>query len=257
MGFPLAKTLVSEGLSVKGSTTSNDKLETLTNADIDAFLIQLQPEGIIGNITDFLSNSTTVVINIPPGLRKNPTKDHVAEIKHLIRAIEEHRVPNVIYISSTSVFKDDENFPVIGHNTKPNGMSSSAKQLIEIEELLQNNTSFKTTIIRFAGLFDAERHPAKFLSGRTNISNPEAPVNLIHKNDCIEIISKVIKTNRWNICLNASFPDHPTKKDYYSAYCELHDLTLPVFNSDKKSEGKIIDSSKLEQLLNFTFQQGI
>ncbi len=257
LGFPLATALIGEGYNIKGSTTSKEKLQTLTKASIDSFLIRLDSKGIYGNYTDFLSGSDIVIINIPPGLRKNPSKNHVAEIRQLIAAIEEQNIPNVLYVSSTSVFKDEMHFPVIGHRTLPNGISNSAKQLIEIENMLQDNPFFNTTIVRFGGLFDAQRHPAKYLSGKQNVLNPEAPINLIHKEDCIEILSTLIKNNAWNLILNAVYPKHPMKKDYYLAYCKAHRLDLPKFDLSKTSTGKIIDSSKLEQLLSYKYKQGL
>jgi hypothetical protein len=92
------------------------------------------------------------------------------------------------------------------------------------------------------------------LSKRKNISNPEAPINLIHRKDCIQIINTILKKELWNLDLNASYPKHLDKKTYYSNYCKLNELPLPEFNSLEKSKGKIIDSTKLVQLLNYSFK---
>ncbi len=254
LGFPLAQNLVREGFNVNGSTRSSDKLELLKKHNIDGYLIQLTATEISGDYSSFLANSDTVIINIPPGLRRNPTKNHVNEISHLVSAIEEQNVKNVLYISSTSVFRDDVPFTEITNATQPTVTSNSAKQLIKIEQQLQNNSNFNTTILRFGGLFDDERHPAKYLSGRTNISNPKAPINLIHKEDCIQIITAILKKKLWNVILNATYPSHPNKKAYYSAYCERQQIPLPEFDSYTKSKGKIVNSSKLVQLLNYTFK---
>jgi len=255
LGFSLAKSLINKGYSIKGSTTSKDKLQSLKDSSIDAYNILLNEKEIIGDVSGFLSKSEIVIINIPPGLRKNPTKNHVNELMHLISKIELQHVKRVIYISSTSVFKDDYDFPKITENTKPNAISNNGKQLIKIENLLQNNPNFKTTILRFGGLFDNERHPSKYLSGKLNVLNPEAPINLIHKHDCIEIIEALIQNDISNITLNAVYPDNTDKKTYYNNYCKLHNLSPIAFNSSKKSKGKIIDSTKLVQLLNYTFKQ--
>ncbi len=257
LGLPLAKLLITKGYLIKGSTTSQDKLKLLKNAAIESFLIQLNEAGISGDHSGFLAESETVIINIPPGLRKNPSKNHRAEIAHLITAIEEQQIKNVLYISSTSVFKDEEGFPVIDHSSQPNAITNNAEQLVEIEKMLQKNPNFKTTILRFGGLFDEKRHPAKYLSGRQNITNPDAPVNLIHKADCIQIIFKIIENSIWNTTLNAVYPDHPSKKLYYSAYCKKHDLEPPEFISEPKSKGKIVDSSDLVELLNYPFKQAL
>ncbi|WP_296311795.1 NAD(P)H-binding protein [Winogradskyella sp. UBA3174] len=255
LGFPLAKALINEGFSIKGSTTSMDKLSTLKSNGIDPFLIELDEDKLIGNYSKFLQGSTTIIINIPPGLRKSPNKNHSAELIHLINAIEKSSIKNVLFISSISVYQDDFNFSKITEDLLPNTNSNNGKQLIEIEESLRENAKFKTTILRFGGLFDDKRHPAKYLSGKTNIANPEAPINLIHKQDCIEIIAMLLRKNTWNISINATYPAHPTKKGYYSEYCLKADLALPKFNKAKKSKGKIIDSSILVQNLKYTFKQ--
>lgn len=257
LGLPLAKNLVNKGYKVKGSTTSEEKLIAISDANIEAFCIKLSEDGITGNYTDFLKGSETVIINIPPGLRKNPDKNHVGEIQHLVNAIETQNIKNVIYISSTSVFEDEAHFPIINADSEPNAISNSSKQLIAIEHLLKKNITFNTTIIRFGGLFDVQRHPAKYLAGRTNLSNPDAPVNLIHKEDCINIITLILRNNIWNETFNAAHPNHPTKKEYYTNYCKQHQLDLPQYNTSEKSKGKIIEGTKVEQLLNYSFKQAL
>lgn len=254
LGFPLANYLISEGYKIKGSTTSPTKLDLLKTHHIDGYLIELNENKILGDIYNFLAQSDTVIINIPPGLRRNPTKNHVGEISHLVAEIEKQNVKNVLYISSTSVFNDETDFPKITAKTEPSALSDSAKQLIYIEEQLINNTSFNTTILRFGGLFDNERHPVNALSGRQHISNPEAPINLIHKEDCVQIIALILKKKIWNVVLNAVYPSHPNKKTYYSALCEKRNLPAPEFDSQSKSRGKKVSSSKLVQLLPYTFK---
>ena len=255
LGFALAKYLVSEDYLVKGSTTSKDKLELLKKHKIEGFIVNLNESQISGDYASFLSESDTVIINIPPGLRKNPNKSHVAEIRHLIKIIEKQNIKYVLYVSSTSVFRDEIHFPEITDKTIPNAASYNGKQLIEIEKMLQENSNFETTILRFGGLIDDKRHPAKFLSGRTNIKNPEAPINLIHKEDCIQIIATILKNKFWNKTLNAVHPLHLDKKTYYSEYCKRLNIPLPEYTTLEKSEGKVIHSNTLVQLLNYTFIQ--
>ncbi|TCK67694.1 nucleoside-diphosphate-sugar epimerase [Winogradskyella wandonensis] len=254
LGLPLAKQLVSLNYLVKGSTTSRIKLSNLENIGISPFLIELNESNIKGNIEEFLKDSEVLIINIPPGIRKNPNKNHVAEIAQLMSYVEKSTVKYVLYVSSTSVYADAFPFPTITEQTPPNGTLKSAKQLIEIEKSLKENTNFKTTILRFSGLFDANRHPGKILSGREDIQNPEAPVNLIHKDDCIGIIQSIIEKQFWDATLNASFPYHPTKKEYYTNYCQKHNLQLPKFQTGNTSKGKIIDGSLLAQLLKYEYQ---
>jgi len=216
LGMPLATHFVHKNYVVKGSTTSDHKLEILEKNRIIPYKIGLTEQGPVGDTISFLEQSDVLIINIPPGLRKNPKIDFVSKISTLIPYIQKSTIKNVLFVSSTSVFSESYPFPLISEETKPNAVSNAGKQLIEVEQRLQNNTSFATTILRFAGLFNNDRHPAHMLSKRKSIKNPKAPVNLIHLNDCIGIIQKIIETNSWNTFFNAAYPDHPKKFKYYS-----------------------------------------
>ena len=266
LGLPLAKSLLSKGYEVKGSTTSESKLDVLKNAGISPFQIQLEEHQIIGNIEDFLKETDVLVIDIPPGLRREVATSNgmtfVNKVKTLIPFIENSGIKKVIFVSSTSVYGDS--FPIveITEETNPNPDTESGKQLVIAETLLQSNLNFKTTVIRFGGLLGDDRHPIKFLAGRTNIENPEAPVNMIQREDCIGIIEKTLDLAQndnweWNQTFNAVAPQHPTRKAYYHKKAEIFNLPLPTFVEDSESKGKIISSKKVETILGYSFQKEI
>ena len=266
LGLPLAKSLLAKSYEVKGSTTSESKLEVLKNAGISPFQIQLEEHQVIGTIEDFLKETDVLVIDIPPGLRREISSTQemtfVNKIKTLIPFIEKSGIQKVIFVSSTSVYSDG--FPIveIREETKPNPDTESGKQLVIAETLLQSNPHFKTTVIRFGGLLDDDRHPVKFLAGRTNVENPEAPVNMIEREDCIGIIEKALDFARddnweWNQIFNAVAPQHPTRKAYYHKKAEILNLPLPTFAEDSESKGKIISSEKVETILGYSFQKEI
>ena len=227
LGFPLAKALVKNGFKVKGTTTSKDRIDLLNNEQIKAFYVIVSSENVSGDIKESLTKSNVLVLNIPLGLRKNPQSDYLGLIKNLIPYIEASQIKKVLFISSTSVYRDEETFPEITEETKPNPSSESGKQLLKTEALLQNNPHFKTTVLRFAGLYGDGRHPAKQLSGKTELSNAEAPVNLIHLEDCIQIIQKIIEHDVFGETFNASTEPHPSKQSYYTTVCKLMNLPLP------------------------------
>ena len=180
LGLPLAKSLLSKGYEVKGSTTSESKLEVLKNAGISPFQIQLEEHQVIGTIEDFLKETDVLVIDIPPGLRREISSTQemtfVNKIKTLIPFIEKSGIQKVIFVSSTSVYSDG--FPIveIREETKPNPDTESGKQLVIAETLLQSNSHFKTTVIRLGGLLGDDRHPIKFLGdvGRPDLAQKAA-----------------------------------------------------------------------------------
>ena len=266
LGLPLAKSLLSKGYEVKGSTTSESKLEVLKNAGISPFQIQLEEDQIIGNMEEFLKETNVLVIDIPPGLRRETSSSNemsfINKVKTFIPFIEKSDVQKVIFVSSTSVYGDS--FPIveITEDTQPNPDTESGKQLVIAETLLQSNPHFKTTVIRFGGLLGDDRHPVKFLAGRTNVENPVAPVNMIQREDCIGIIEKILKQVQydnweWNQTFNAVAPQHPTRKAYYYKKAELFNLPLPTFAENSESKGKIISSKKVETILDYSFKKEI
>ncbi|WP_445718622.1 SDR family oxidoreductase [Flavobacterium sp.] len=269
LGLPLAKSLLSKGYEVKGSTTSESKLEVLKNTGISPFQIQLEEHQINGKIEDFLKETDVLVIDIPPGLRREVSTSlemtFVNKIKKIIPYIEKSGIQKVIFVSSTSVYGDSNNFTTsleVTEETTPNPDTESGKQLVISETLLQSNAHFKTTVIRFGGLLGDDRHPVKFLAGRTNIENPEAPVNMIQREDCIGIIEKALDFARddnweWNQTFNAVSPQHPTRKAYYHKKAEILNLPLPTFAENSESKGKIISSKKVETILGYSFQKEI
>ena len=254
LGLPLTKELIKKGFKVKGTSTSKDKLSTLSEYDIDAYYLKINSENLTGNVKEALSGSDVLVLNIPPGLRNNSEENYVSKIKNLIPYIEASKIKKVLFVSSTSVYPDDETFPEITENTKPNPETESGRQLLKVEELLQKNQHFKTTILRFSGLFGNDRHPAKQLSGKTNLKNAQAPVNLIHITDAIHIIEKIIEQDVFGETFNASTTPHPSKQLYYNSVCKTMGLPLPHYDLSCIGKGKIILSNKLEELLNLEFQ---
>lgn len=266
LGLPLAKSLLSKGHEIKGSTTSESKLDVLKNAGISPFQIQLESHQIIGTIEDFLKETNVLVIDIPPGLRREFSTSlemtFVNKVKTLIPFIEKSGIQKVVFVSSTSVYGDGFQIVEITEETQPNPDTESGKQLVIAETILQSNSYFKTTVIRFGGLLGDDRHPIKFLAGRTNVENPDAPVNMIQREDCIGIIEEILKQVQhdnweWNQTFNAVAPQHPTRKAYYHKKAEIFNLPLPTFAEDSESKGKIISSEKVETILGYSFQKEI
>ncbi|MFA9191946.1 NAD(P)H-binding protein [Flavobacterium sp. FZUC8N2.13] len=258
LGLPLAKALLKDGFSVKGSTTSVEKLTNLESIGIQSFVLALETNAVPDTLSDFLDGSQILIIAIPPKLR-GKNKDYsdaannsfVKKIENILPLIQKSTVENVLFISSTAVYGEANT--VVDEITIAVPVTESGKQLLEIENLLLANTDFKTTILRFGGLIGEDRNPARFLAGKENVPNPEAPINLIHLEDCIGIIQKIIATNCWNTTLNAVTPFHPSRENYYTEKALASNLIPPTFNNEIPSIGKTISSDYLIEKLNYTF----
>lgn len=252
LGLPLAGELISKGFKVKGSTTSEGKLRILRENHIEPFLISLSEEESSGDLNGFLDDSVILIIDIPPKLRGENKENFVVKMKILMPFVEQSSIEKVLFISSTSVYADDNS--MVTETTVPQPETEGGKQLLEAEQLFRNSIHFKTTILRFGGLIGPDRHPIKFIAGRENLENPEGAVNLIHQNDCIGIIKSIIEQNCWSETFNAVFPKHPTREKYYAQKATELDLPLPKFAHDKPSMGKVISSYKIENTLGYQFK---
>ena len=242
LGLPLASALVSEGFLVKGTTTTKEKLAVLSSKNIEPFLINIE-EDLQGDIDNFL-DSDILLINIP--YRKQ--KEHLDSYKKLIAKIENSTIEKVIFISSTSVYKDT-NSVVTESKYEEN---PAKKDLLAFEALFLNNPKFKTTIIRFSGLIGGTRNPGNFLKEGRTIANGLAPVNLIHLEDCIGIIKAIVHQEKWNTIFNACADTHPTKKEYYTKASEQIG-NIPATYTEEKNSFKVISNQKLKDELDYTF----
>ena len=251
LGLPLAKSLLQNGFSIKGSTTSLEKMSPLQSEGITPFLVRLEEHQISESIADFLANSQILIINIPPKLRGGSTENFVAKITTLLPFIENSTIEKVLFVSSTSVYGDDND--LVTEDSPLNPDTEGGRQLVIVENVLQKNRHFQTTILRFGGLIGEDRNPVRFLSGRENIENPNAPINLIHQDDCIGIIEKIIALNSWDETYNAVAPYHRTRQEYYTQKATELNLALPKFAASNTVTGKTILSDYLIKSLQYRF----
>ena len=244
LGLPLAKSLIHEGHTVFGTTTSDSKIEVLQKANIVPFTISLSEKGIEGQIEDFLAQLDLLIINVPPRLRSAPQESFIKKMLHLYDNVKNTTLSRIIFISSTSVYGNIKGLITEDSPTLPN--TDSGRQLQETEKFFLNDVDLNTTIIRFGGLIGPSRHPVTYLAGKTDLSNGNDPVNLIHLNDCIGIIKMVINGNWENKVINGVYPLHPSKETYYTSEALKRGLIPPIYTKNLDEIGnKSIESKHL------------
>ena len=248
LGLPLAKFLISKNFSVKGSTARVEKLNLLEKFGIVPYLVQLNPD-LIGNSLNAFFDSDIAIINIPPG-RKSGSDDYVLKMQNLNAAINSSPIKKVIFISSTSVYPNN-NFLV--NEESDIDISEGALRMFYAEDVFRKNSNLQTTIIRMAGLIGPDRHPGRFFGGRENTPNGLAPVNLIHLEDCIGLIYEVINRNFWNKTMNGVAPSHPRKQDFYVQASMKYNGSKASFIPEK-GDFKIVESKIVGNELPYQFK---
>lgn len=251
LGLPLAKSFVSEGYEVHGTTTSEEKLDSLKNESIVPFLISLNEDGIQGDISDFLRDTEVLILNVPPKLRSGGNENYVKKMEFLHSEVKKTDLKNIIFISSTSVYGaiDGE----VTEETVPDPNTESGKQLLAAEKIFFEDAALQSTIIRFGGLIGPDRHPITMLCGKKGLSNGNAPVNLIHLNDCIGIIRWVFENSWWNEVINGVHPEHPPKREYYVEEAKKRNLQAPDYKEDTSRKGKKVVPVVLLNVKNYKF----
>ena len=252
LGLPLATKLAEMGHIVKGSTQTAAKLAVLHKQGIDPYLIEVHRK-IKGNNLSHFFKSGVLIINIPPGRkRRDVARSHPKQIEAIIEKALLHGTKRVLFVSSTSVYGNVNRMVTESDETRPETPSGEA--LVAAENLLLAQTAFETTIIRFGGLTGADRKAGRFLVGKKDVKNGDAPVNMIHQDDCIGLITQIIIQEKWGYLFNACADEHPTRKEFYTAQAKLQGFEAPQFSKEDALVGfKEVSNYKIKEELSYDF----
>jgi len=235
LGLPLGARLVECGFRVKGSTRTKNKHHELKTLGIEPFCIDISKR--VNRLQLFLTSDILII-----SMNTKSIDDYL----YLISEIKQSQIKKVIFISSTSVYKAEntevtEEMPVLN------------SYLTEQESLFRTENQFLATILRFGGLFGDERKPGNFIKPNTRIKHPEGVINYIHREDCIDVLLRILKTNLWNETLNACADVHPIRRNFFIHEMKKLNKPTPLFDEETPSIFKRVSNRKCKQLLGATF----
>ncbi|WP_062053821.1 NAD(P)-dependent oxidoreductase [Aquimarina longa] len=248
LGLPLAIDRIGKGDTIKGSTTTEGKLERLKAEGIIPSLFTL---GTATKETyiDFVSDSEIMVINFPPKRIPNIIDIYQEQLQSILPYIP--KTQKVIFISSTSVYQNTND--EVNETLEITPEKESGKAVAAVEQLLQEQLGDRVTIIRLSGLIGDDRLPGRFLANKKEVRNGDAPINVIHRDDCIGLINAVIEKEVWGEVINGCADQHPIRKEYYTLAAKNIGLTPPSFISQEKIAYKIISNAKSKTLLGYSY----
>lgn len=251
LGLPLAKSLIQKGHDVIGSTTSADKLKRLKDAGITPVQLKLEPMPV-GEDFNLLFESELVIINIPPGRKKNPPHFYAEQIKYLKYQLQNSKVKKVIFISSTSFYPNTNS--TVDLSTNYDFANGSSKAVVKGEEQI-SAISQELIILRCGGLMGDDRIPGKWFVGKET-QGADTPVNYVHRDDVIATIEGLIEG--WpqaQKVFNLVSDDHPTRKEVHEKMAEKYGFELPKWVEPSTIQSKVVESSfkesGLKSPLNF------
>ncbi len=250
LGFPLALDLISRGFKVKGSTTSPEKIPLLKTSGIDPILVQFDHSHPKPDLSELL-DADILIVSVPPGRKTAEGPENYRKMgETLVEQIPKSRISKLIFISSTSVYSDSNS--VLSESSQISPETISGKVIAEIEKSLLA-LPIQVLVLRLAGLFGPGRSPGRFFSGKTNISNGLAPVNMIHLDEVISLMMHLIDSEKANGVYIGCTPSHPTKQEFYSLAARIDKLPEPEFIPEKLN-WKIVNSERVEKELGFSFK---
>jgi len=238
LGLPLAKKLIEVGHQITGSTTSGEKVELLKAEGITPVLLNLDPEPK-DKAYDELFKTDLLFINIPPKSRSHPPEHYTNQIKFLNRQIQNSEIRKVIFISSTSFYPNINQ--VVTTDTLADLNNGSTKAVVQGEEEI-NKVDRDLLILRCGGLMGDDRIPGKWFAGK-KVRGGHTPVNYIHRDDVITIISEFInKGFSGKLVKNLVSDDHPNRKEVYQVMASRYGFEAPEFIEPRAKESKIVKS---------------
>jgi len=224
-GNYLGQLLTQSGYQVAGTTRDENKAKEMS----DLGIIPVRWDSKNG--TANLPEADVVVCAFPPN------ELYAVQMEALKMRYPSSRI---IQISSTSVFGKDQG--EVSENIRPKPDSSHQDVLLQAEDAILTHPLGQ--VVRAGGLYDDHQHPVQFLSGRENIADPQAPVNLIHRQDLAEILFDMIEQKINERIIHAVNPNHPLKQDYYTKKAQDLGLKPPLFSQIQETNKKILSSLK-------------
>lgn len=256
LGLPLAKALLSKGYKVKGTVTNDEKAALLADSGIDVSLLTLHHQHMVLTNASFF-DTDVLIVNIPPRRTDGIETIYPAQVMQLLPSIVRCQIGKVIFVSSTSVYPASEGTAIESETglkpDKPSGVAC-----LNAENVLQNDTRFATTVIRFGGLIGADRNPHRFMRSGVKNEAGNQPVNLIHLDDSIGIIAHLIENEIWGEVINGCCPVHPTREEFYRKAAEVAGVEPPLFENNSVEKHKTVSSEKIIELgYQFKYQSPI
>ena len=259
LGKALITALLDKNYKLNASTRSSLKLAELDALGAKSFLIDYHKDkGVIGDTTFFQCDC--LVICMAPGRKNSGESLYLEALKSYLDIAAELGIKKIIFTSSTGIYGDKTGVVIEDEmllDTKEKEIQidvSGQRALVQAENLVLENKNINAYVLRLAGLIGPGRKAGKFLTGKKNVTSPNAPVNLVEQSDVVAIISSYIEHEYpkgiYNICAD----EHPTRKVFYTRQAMLMGLEAPEFDEKDNAVGRTVSNEKIKKELNFKFK---
>ena len=98
LGLALALEAKKKEHQIKVTSTSEERVKLLIDKGLNTQFLKLTELAIMGPL-DFFKEIETLIITIPPGLRKNPQGNYVALVEQIIEKVEAFKIRKVLFLN--------------------------------------------------------------------------------------------------------------------------------------------------------------
>ena len=188
-------------------------------------------------------NTNYCIITIPFSRSLTDPFDYPNSLKNLIHQLPIQHYERILFTSSTSIYKPNNSLI-----TKTDELDTTKRALaLSAAEQTILTASNKSIVLRLSGICGYSRNSMPKLTSPT-IDDSNLPVNLIHVDDIIKVMSNLLITDEilTSDIINVTSSKHPTKQAYYEYLCKLFKITPPTFKESNKSFKKVSNQKLLE-----------
>jgi len=249
LGMPLAKSLIADEISVIGTRQSVAGIELLNQHKIANEQLVLPAD------SDTLAKSesfkqSTLVLAFPPQLKKG-NADYAEKIKNIVQAAEKSGVKRIILVNSTGIYNGLSG--EVDETTTLDESDPKAKVLAQAEYELMLFSGEKS-VLRLSGLLGPQRHPGRFFKPGRKLSQPDAILNLIHQDDAVGLLRKLLEVDTPMGIYNGVSRTKGTKASFYQQAARSLNQPVPEFEQAAQINlGRRVNGDKARQLLGYTF----
>ncbi|QGY29816.1 SDR family oxidoreductase [Pantoea cypripedii] len=253
LGMPLAMALTARGWQVTGSKTSPDGVDAARRCGIEACQLVLTPElECEADDLNTLLSVDALVVTLPASRTVQGGEDYMQAVQNVVDTALAYKVPRIIFTSSTSVYGPGPG--VMKERSPLRPETVAGKTLVALENWLHDLPGTSVDIVRLAGLVGPNRHPGRFLAGKTDLSDGSHVVNLVHLDDVVEAIVLLLQTPKGGRVYNLCAPKHPARSEFYPTVARQLGLTAPTFVAEPLGNvGKSIDGRAICDELGFEY----
>lgn len=252
LGLPLALKFVALGYAVKGSTTSAGKIALLKDSSIVPYQFVCSQKSIDGNNTADFFSSENLFVNLPFRRDLADPFDYARQMQVIFSQSKTAGVKKLIMASSTAVYPT--NNKTVKENEKITPDNERSRALLEAEDVFLKQTEICASVVRLAGLYGPGREIGSFLKDdRMLAKDGDAPVNLVHLDDCIGVITTLFEKSYCGEIFNVCADAHPLRKDLYAHVAVAMKVKQPILKEHENPRYKIVSNDKVKDFLGYRF----